>query len=33
MGVVADITDVSCFGNDDGAISLTVSGGAAPYDL
>ena len=27
-----DITDVSCFGNDDGVISIPVTGGVAPYN-
>ncbi len=26
-------TDITCFGNNDGSISLTVSGGIAPYDF
>lgn len=29
----ADITDVSCFGEDDGAIDLTIIGGTSPYDI
>lgn len=31
MDVLADVTDVSCAGGNDGEIHLTVAGGAAPY--
>ncbi len=31
--VTATITDVSCFGSDDGAIDLSYSGGVAGYDF
>ena len=31
MVITADITDVSCFGGDDGAIDITVTGGIEPY--
>lgn len=31
MAVIANVTDVSCWGSNDGAISLTVGGGIAPF--
>jgi len=33
LSVVADVTDVSCFGLSDGNILLGVSGGTAPYNF
>lgn len=31
MVIMGDVTDVSCFGNNDGAIDITVAGGIEPY--
>ena len=31
MAVIADVVDVSCSGNDDGEIHLSVAGGVSPY--
>lgn len=33
LSVLSNVTDVSCHGESDGAISLAVSGGKAPYTL
>ena len=32
LQIIPTVTDVSCFGDCDGAISLNVTGGTAPYD-